>query len=166
MTNEELLNLDTSKMTDEQARAYGIDILENNLTPKKDLIKRRGSFALLFVSTYIVLAISETPKQLLYLSLFVAAIAVFLFVNVLTTQWTRNRTLKQFRTNTFTRGYKKFSEQYQEYLTNEQKKQAQREAQQAARKARKKPQKESKAKPTKGSKPNLNAIARQNTKNK
>ena len=181
MTTEEILKLDTSNMSEETARAYGIDILENNLKPNQDVFKRRGSFALLFVSTYVVLAITETPRPLLYLSLFVAAIAVFLFCSTMATRWSRNRTLKQFRENTFKDGYVHFLKEYQAFLTNDKAKQEAREKKQdeqkqkhperatkaAAQKEANTPQEGEKTRNTaqKGKKSNISQIAHRSTKN-
>ena len=116
MTTKEILKLDTKNMSDEAARSYGITILEENLTPDRALIKRRGSLALLFVSTYVILAISDSPQVLLNVMLAVAAVMVFMFFNTLTKKWTRNKTLQQFKSNTFKGGYTNFVKEYQDYL--------------------------------------------------
>ena len=182
MTTEEILKLDTSNMSEETARAYGIDILENNLKPNQDVFKRRGSFALLFVSTYVVLAITETPRPLLYLSLFVAAVAVFLFCSTMATRWSRNRTLKQFRDNTFKDGYVHFLKEYQSFLINDKAKQEAREKKLEEKKqknperaARAAAQKEARSTSQqgektqtaaqKGKKSNISQIAHRSTKN-
>ena len=166
MTVDEILKLDTSTLSEEMARVYGIDILENNLAPNKELIKRRGSFALLFASSYVVLAISGSPKLLNAVVLFVACVCVFMFMNVFTSKMRHTKMLKQFKGNTFTGGYVKFIKEYQEYLVKDQKKQEQRNELEEKKNANKKPSRFFKEKPGQRSKPSISDIARQSTHHK
>ncbi len=166
MTTEEILKLDTANMSEEAARAYGIDLLENNLAPNKELIKRRGSFALLFSSTYVVLAITESPKLLNAIVLFLAAVCVFMFMNVFTTKFRHNKMLKQFKDGTFNGGYVKFLKEYQDYLIRDQAKQEQRNELEAKKNANKKPSRFRKEKPGQRSKQSISDIANQRAKNK
>ena len=140
MTTQEILKLDTTHMSEEAARVYGTDILENNLAPNKATIKRRGSMALLFVSTYVILAISESPQVLLNVSLVVAAVAVFMFCSILTTKWRWKKMLQQFKTNTFKGGYVKFIKEYQDYLNRSREAQLQRAQKKAEKKGQPIPQ--------------------------
>ena len=166
MTTEEILKLDTSKLSEDTARAYGIDILENNVKPNQDSFKRRGSFTLLFVSSYIILAISDSPKLLTAIILFIACVSLFLFVNALMAKIRWNKTMQQFRTNTFKGGYVTFLKEYQEFLKKEQAKQAQRNELESQKAANKKPSWFRKDKPGQRTKEHISDIANTRARNK
>lgn len=169
MTKEEILKLDTDNMSEKTARIYGLDILQNNLAPDRERFRRRGSFALLFVSTFVILMITDSPKSLIWLSLFAAAVALFMFVSTVAARYNRNKVLKQFQDNTFKDGYVRFLKEYQKYLVDNQAKQEQRKKQMEARQ-RKHPQRAGRTpaqggQGAQGKKKSISQLARMNTKN-
>ena len=113
MTNQELIKLNVSDLSDEEARIIGIELLKEDIDADKASVKRSGLISALLAGGMIVAGMDTIPG---YALMGVDSMFLYNFFNKLQSLLKKKKQLKAFEGNYYEDDYRHFLKECQKYV--------------------------------------------------